>query len=678
MAGTTLIALIIFLLLFFFTMIVIIGWLYANRTPVDVTTVPKVQSTSFLTLCINDDDCDENLSCDPASFYCKLSENAPCTSGSQCAFSNICSGRCTSGPTGGLNQLCPCNNGLRCTPQLNGLTVCKGNGGTPCQRNSDCVSDFCTNAGVCSMGAPNSAQCTRGTECQSEFCSNGFCQDRGVVSGSRGSACAGNCVTFSGARCDRDLICSCASGPNEPGVCAQATQGLLAPCTDSSLCVSALNCLNTTGAICDGETGCICVAPYTNPNFASNNNACIVGMSRFGDQCFNDSGLGCDIGGACFSGNCSGGSVMAVYNFNTGIDPINLGRNFDESTYIRIRPAFSGLPGVIQPKKLFATSASIGGADTIYLVDALQGFNRIIFSPSTNSIVQNWVNLIPQTTVVTVGSTTYTRELIDVAYNGSTWLVAFHETSSLGPSNDTLYTWNGNNLFTVFNPQAGSGLPGTQYTTSNTALDINFISISPANDISLGGDVLITSFDTAFLKKTTETKYSVPTVVGGPMHGVPITNTTGPIQFYYDVLVNVGGTGPAVCPALTENQNIQCESSKNISFVAPYKPAGETTFTAPILQFSGNAASIAFPFDNFNNIEYSVFDYSIFSPTSGQIKGMNSANSITLARVNNTSNFVVSVNTGGVNSILPYRISSTSRSVATINAFYVLSIGSCG
>lgn len=671
------IGIIIFVMIFVFLIIVFIAWGISDPTTTLGEPV-EVETGTFLSACTTTS-CNNNLICDGTNFTCKLPSGVPCLLYSDCVTGLICSGLCATGDVGSLNQLCPCNDGYQCTKQIGGLTICKGLGGTQCGTGPDCVSTIC-NGGVCAAGAPNSFPCSMNSTCASGNCSLGFCQNFGVTSGVIGAACAAPCVTFgtAGAGCnstDQDpLQCQC-SAANTPGVCVTATQGILSSCSPFSGCGSSLICYNDSAGPCTGTTGfCICTFPYDDPNSQAPGPNCINGMIP-GSQglCFNDLGLGCDVGGVCSSSQCGGGSIMASYNFAT-LDDTNLQTEFQGATTTSIIPVFPGPTGTIRPYKLFATSN--GTTDTIYLVDSIQGLLSIQYDTSTR-IATSWVTNIPHTVTTTSGNTTTIKVLIDAGYNGTIFIVAYDETVTTGGTsiqNDTVYTGTTLSNLVAFSPQSGSGITGTQYTNGGIPLSIDYVDISPANNVSSGGDTLISINGTVYIRQASQSNYSIANIIGGPMNGNQMMGLTGPARFYFDVTQNALGTGPTVCPAQGPNNPVACQSYQNISFVGRFT-APPITFDQ-VLQFSGNIAGIALPLDRFDGVQYKVFDYSIYSPMTGMLGG----SMITLANAYNNGIFidtVVSISFAGATTLVPYRVSSTSRVVTTANAFYVISIGSC-
>ena len=703
------IGIIIFTLVFLFIVVVIIALAISDKQ--NITPNTNYETGLFLSPCLNDINiCNNGLKCDGSSFTCKFEEGIPCTDFTDCITGLICSGICATGATGNLDNLCPCTDKYRCKAQLQGPSLCKGKGGTPCTINNDCFSNLCNPDNTCAAGQPDSFPCTDDEECSSKNCSKislsaGFCQPIGIETGTLGSKCSfGENICINppgtlGASCissgENILTCQCSTVSSEPGVCITANQGVLSSCNINSACTGGLYCADTFSNNCtSGNTGCVCIFPYSNPNVLNHGVNCIQGMTLVSGKCLNNSGLGCDSNNMCTSNSCSGSSVMSVYNFldmNTTA--------FIGVTGISINKSFSGpsFETNILPYKMFGFSSS--NIDTIYLVDYIQGLVQIDYNVILRTPVSpGWRLIFPYKTITDLGTTTNTKTLIDAAYNQNIFLIAFFEEitnnsdGSLVSSNYTIYISNGTTI-TPFNPQTGPGIPGTQYDSSNKPLSINYIDVSQPNSYpSPGGDVLIATTsstpgfnDFVYIKKSNETSYNIVKITGGTTNGTDMKSTFGPVRFYYDNIENPSGTPttPPTCPGkgtLEQNKfQILCPTFNNIAFVGNYKSFGTPAVTSQqVLQFSGSIAGIGLPLDNTINsaIGYRVYDYDInsFNPD-----GMPGSSIIILASVGfpPTQFNIVALSFSGSTTIFPYNISTTSRSVATSNGFYILSINSC-
>ena len=135
------IGIVVFLLIFVFLIIVFIA-IGISDPITQPNTIVDVETGTFLSSCTTTS-CNNGLICDGTNFTCKLQAGAPCSLYSDCVTGLICSGLCATGNVGGLNELCPCNDGYQCVRQLNLLTICKGLGGVSCEIATDCVSGIC-------------------------------------------------------------------------------------------------------------------------------------------------------------------------------------------------------------------------------------------------------------------------------------------------------------------------------------------------------------------------------------------------------------------------------------------------------------------------------------------------------------------------------------------------------
>lgn len=640
------IELLIIVVLILFIIIVITGWILAKDKNNKI--VPR-QVGDLLSPCI-DSICKEGLICDPTNFTCRLGPGMKCLNGSECVTGLFCSGVCTDGPFGNLNEFCPCNQGYVCILQEDQTKKCLGDNGTQCNKNSDCASNICVN-NKCVL-APNAFPCKSNLQCSSKNCSLGFCQDQGVISGTIGSSCSGNCVNYTGAQCKNDLVCQCINGPNNPGSCVSISQGILDSCSKFQICSPSLVCLNNKGFSCDSNN-CTCLFNYIDPNNV-NKNVCINGMSLNNfSRCVNNIGLGCENNFQCISGNCSGNSVLVTYQFNN--DPKRR-LNFINSTNVSVLKVSEGPYGKFQPYKMF--SKSDGDIDTIYLVDSLQGLYYLQYNPILNLIITPWKLLIPHEITVSNNNQTDTKILIDVAYNGTNFIVAFYETLINGNSNVqnyTIYIGKDTNDLTPFNVLSGNnfkGLPGTQYSEDYlTPIPISNI------DVSKNLDVLLFFNGTVYIKNANQTLYSPGVIKGGPSNGKLMTDLTSPIRFY-----NI--------------KNSKYQTSDNITFVGVANDTSGNIYYQ-VIQFSGDLAEFITPFDRFNGkVQYYVFDYDIYiSPEDISKSGIIMLTKIVVNDI--ASGFAIVLNYGSTTIPIPYNIGANSRVTITQNAYYIFSPSSC-
>lgn len=627
------IGIIIFTLLSLFVLIIIIMLIVIPNAQ----TPPQypIANGYFMSSCAQNN-CNDGLICDGTDFICRYGTGSSCESAFDCGPELTCSGVCVAGPYGGLDQYCPCNTGYKCQINNNGPNICKGVSGTVCTRNSDCISNVCKcddqDTCICMSGNPNSYPCTKNSDCSSNNCDGAFCQPSGIITGTLGASCAGDCLPVpsgeSGASCSGNTTCVCVYGTDTPGVCIQTNQGIGDTCSTHKICSNNLICYNSNGSKCESnDLNCQCLFPYTNPNTPVQN-ICISGMAPRSSLCLNDTNLGCNSGTMCFSNSCIGPPVTAVYNFFK--DNSNLNTDFLSATTTSLIAGFTGPNPQIIPYKMFATSNNL--IDTIYLIDRSSGFYSITYDTSQNKS-GSWTQWFPNNTSYGL--------LDDVSYSGSTFLVSF---------SNSLYLWDmSSNLFTLFNN-------GIQYTIQNSQyipLTVDYLSISSSNDI------IISSQGTIYIKQSSNTYYDIAIIQGGPMNGLPIINTFGPPSFYYD----------------TSGINYH-----NISFVSNYTDNIDNSISyQQILQFSGSVAGQIAPVDIFGNLQYKVFDYNIYSPTletDDTSPGMTSASIIMLTTTTTGLN-VVALNYSGTTAIVPYNFNETSRCAVTNNAFYIISKASC-
>lgn len=252
------ILIVVIVTLLVFVVAIFIGSAIAD-TSATVTFTP--QTGTFLTPCTTVS-CQNGLVCDGTDFTCKFGEGTSCTSFSQCVTGLICSGLCATGPTGGLNQLCPCNPGNICQSNENSLSVCKLDIGQNCTTSEDCITGICIN-GTCSTGTTGSF-----TEGLFYVCSNTEgCTGPLVCYNNRGNACG-----------PTDNTCSCLFNYNNPNQ------------SFNTECIKGMNFDSGT------------------------------------ETCRNDPGLGCSINSDCANNTtCSGGPVVAGYLFDNVIKTNYLG-----------------------------------------------------------------------------------------------------------------------------------------------------------------------------------------------------------------------------------------------------------------------------------------------------------------------------------------------------------------
>jgi len=656
--------LVVLIVLFILFAIITIGIIIYGVENDRISAIPELGEVGLLSSCV-EKDCPSGFICDGNTFTCKLEPGQPCVSAAECGPGTICSGVCASGPVGGLNELCPCDEGYSCFASEGMKSICLGDAGQSCSIGGECFSQVC-DKGICSSGHPNAYPCTQATDCASEHCSQGFCQDPDRTTGEQGAACAGNCVSYEGATCNSTssdpLGCEC---QNEgPGICTQANNGITDNCGRSSICAGSLLCYDHND-VCDtdDDVDCICVFP---PILEK----CVEGMSLKNGICRNDLEYGCDSQDQCVSDICGGESSLTIYHFDK--DGVNQFTKFTGATETRLFKE-NGPSGLIKPHKML-TRPEDNDVDEIYVIDQLQGVLTSKYNTKHRTIT-DWDTLIPHTVEINVG---FTSTTVDFTYNpdGGEY-VAFEETDGVDTFS-TIYEYQGSGTYTPFNPTVGSGFTGTQY-TNGTPLKIDFISISRSNDISAGNDMMITSNGIVYIKLAADTNYNVAFVYGGPMNGLPINATFGPSTFYDDdeqILSSI--PLPPVCPEQGGENPIQCPSSRNVAFVGRFDNTVQYggAYTLPqTLQFGGNTAAVTLPVDPTLELDYRVFDFNIYSDNA-----MQESSIATLSEVykNDVKLYnTVSLSSNGNTTQFPFQIGTTARCAAGKHAFYVLSLGSC-
>lgn len=434
---------------------------------------------TFLAPCLSNNSCLNGLICDPTSNLCKLIDGTICTQGSDCLSTSFCSGRCTTGQTGGINDFCPCDVGNICINNKNtGYNTCKGGVNVSCTSNSDCASGFCSVQGepvvpcdgtscVCTAGLPLAAVCVNNSDCESQNCSNGFCQPKHIISGTVGSYCTNNvCPGYTGSQCNNGLECLCPLD-NGPGVCSTSQNGLLSPCTTTNPCPSPM--------VCEGIQGC----QYSN----TQSNVCVNGMTSnvtiVGD-CYNNNQIGCISNTDCFTSNCSGNGALTVYLFDNTVT-----NNFPLTQNIELLNV-STYSSTFNCKKIFALSNSF--IDTIYYVDLNIGLLALQYNTNTKTVVFDWSILIPY-------SNPGIGNLVDaiVDQNSNIYVVINNGLQ------DVVYTFDGVS-FNLFNG-------GIQLDTLGNPISIQYIDISLNNDILLAG-----ISGGIYIKSSSDIKYTLQTV----------------------------------------------------------------------------------------------------------------------------------------------------------------------
>ena len=672
--NDVLIGILVFLLLVIIAIVVIITSTTSNK-PATNDGVQTVQTT-FLNPCQNVT-CGSGFVCDPTSFVCKKELDQVCFAASECLSGYFCSGKCVTGPTGSLNQYCPCGPGYLCDEQEDGYSICKGGSGTTCSTNEDCFSVACIN-GACLGGYPNAYPCIYNTDCASQNCSNGYCQEPLFQTGALGAACAGNCVGWTGAVCTfPGSTCTCFGQENEPGNCTESGIGFLLPCvTGYGICSDLFTCVAPSGLDCtSSNTGCFCEFHYPDTTVTSPPNfACMGGMTAKEGACFGETGSGCVQSQGCASGVCSGPPVLTMFTFNSS--PQN---NFFGSTGIAAVPISYGPNNATTPRRMFVDTS--GSIDTIYLFDMNAGVYSIQYDTQNQSVLSDWQLLLPI-------QSSDGKIVLDVSYNNGQFLVTYQVAGQV--SGTVLYVgFSLDNLIPLIRGNfSNNGQTGSQTEPGVTIVSAD---ISPANDISGGGDILINVIDTripnqpvvsyvnAFGTQTYEQLFTTGVVPQTPVTTYPDLGYAA--RFYYDVTEKGPTGGPIVCPVNTtipSGASIACASRYNVSYIG----IDNTTIsgTTP-LKFTGNLSPVSLPSDVHSGQSYSPISYSIYSPSG---TGMQQSKIITISYPPGVSEYVEVVLTyAGTNAPLQGRIyvnaglAPNAVVLVSANAYYMFSGNSC-
>lgn len=155
MTNVTTYFFIIFIIIIILIIFILIGFWYfsvQSNQALSLNTLPG----AFLQSCRNSNFCQNGLKCDGESYLCKKEQNQTCQNYYDCVNPLYCSGICTNGARGDLNQFCPCFEGLTCVPNTTEsnlpkeANICKYIPGHVCTENSQCSSNSCIN-NICSI-----------------------------------------------------------------------------------------------------------------------------------------------------------------------------------------------------------------------------------------------------------------------------------------------------------------------------------------------------------------------------------------------------------------------------------------------------------------------------------------------------------------------------------------------
>lgn len=260
--------------------------------------------------CLNQP-CSSEFICDTSDYTCKYRNGTPCTLGSQCLLTSMCSGVCVNKSTdNGLNSHCPCDDTTTCNESYE-INICKLIPGQPCESNDDCDSYNCVNS-VCSNLVPLGYACQ--DNCLNGTCNNGFCQPDNIVTGEVDSVCINTLCTQDdrqGARCNNNLTCVCSGSV---GSCKSIVY-MNDVCDLDSPCTSEFNCVTFD------NVNYSCRYNIQDTTLINPDNTCplVSTRKRLVDQyrCLSNSGYLCNIGSDCNSNLCSSTPTILRYTFNT-------------------------------------------------------------------------------------------------------------------------------------------------------------------------------------------------------------------------------------------------------------------------------------------------------------------------------------------------------------------------
>lgn len=580
--------------------------------------------------CTSNSDCATNLSCDLPTSTCRYNLGVTCEIATDCLTGDYCSGVCVNGPFGALQQPCPCNAGLICANSNDNpaALICLLPGDAPCSANDQCVSNKCED-GKCKNPRNDGDTCVTNDNCASNNCSFypgstiGYCQAQGINTGDIGSICN------KGAPCSVNSICF-------GNTCTSAIQGMSSVCTNISLCALPMNCLSTTdGKPCTsddcGATAYSCEFTISNnidPN-TCNMNDCITTQTCSNNVCYNQSGQGCYSNSNCTSGVCSNTGIISQLSFNNSLP---IGATVFGWTSLYPTPPNTSV------KRIF--SLMVQGTKNIYIVS-----NTGLYRRDTNA----WTLIAPYTLTGQGPNGT----LLDAAGQDNLLLIVYHQGVNITVYQATLP----NTTLTPYNVQGLPGLPGTQYDTSNTPININSIDITSGNYVGLGDN------NTKLYSKSDSDKlYTKIKDTDGS--GVTNNDATGnKIRFYSN-------------PAPTGITNYP--QTLNVGYITNLNSDGCNL--SAVVGFNGiirgeESARIYYPvFPYPNCVDFSVSDYALFSVP---VVGLESGYMILTAQDNITNMYYLYTVTAGVCDPIPTYVDINAAVWCDVDGFYLYQSGTC-
>ncbi len=288
--------------------------------------------------------CDGTGNCDKVSGQV-CSQNGECLT-EYCVDNHCCTSSSCPSDTCTANKLThySCGTSGNCTPTT---TTCPGNLQcndahtaclTACSKNSDCVSGYCNNSGVCTAKRTNGEVCNQGflksssdtpaSSCESGFCADGVCCNNacnGTCQSCVLASLQGTCSTVKEAtddtcngtkKCDSSGTCDLIDGQG----CSSGTECYSTYCVDDHCCSTA-SCTNQctgnslTVYTCGNSGQCTAAMPVTCDGHLNCEDA-----SKCRTSCSSDSH--CISGYYCNSGSCvpknNTGSCTADNQCSTG------------------------------------------------------------------------------------------------------------------------------------------------------------------------------------------------------------------------------------------------------------------------------------------------------------------------------------------------------------------------
>lgn len=288
-------------------------YLWWPRPPPLMATPPELAIIPYLQICTTDSDCGPDGVCQG---FCKKKMGAICSTIYECTNeANVCSGTCQQvAAIGGLNNSCPCDEGLKCVEIAGGTKICRKPSGYPCNFGNECTTSLCNFTGIgslslCMDGGQLGVSCSFDAQCESNQCSSGFCQLPGKNTGEIGAYCEPGLFPAVAACDTSNSLCI-------DDRCEPANQGLLSSCDSRRLCNPEYQCYNAVAGITN-----MCVYPFNPVTKITYFNSCPLGVCSDGFSCVSGQckagvGLFTDTIGHCLSASLNG-SAHKIWRWRT-------------------------------------------------------------------------------------------------------------------------------------------------------------------------------------------------------------------------------------------------------------------------------------------------------------------------------------------------------------------------